>query len=500
MKYARAVIASALGALALVEFLFWGGDGIGFTCLFIVLMAAYYIAVGFQKVNVRHTIEHLSIAVLIVALALCYSFFDNEALQVINFLALVFLMGLLFLHGTVGKSIEWDHPAFQAELLAGYIVRPFACFLKPWKEASSLYAGRKNAASDSVASSSRKRTFFQILAALLAAIPLLFIMISLLSNADPVFRSIFTPIVDWLKNLQLSEVMGKIILFLFLLPFVASSVWSYRDSFAICSVAGVPASFKTRCIPSASSITILALVNVLYLMFAGVQFAYLFGAWAGNLPAGVNPAEYARNGFFELAFISCINIAILLLSIRLTERKGNAGLIIRCLSIGLLVLSFVQLLSAMQRMNLYILAFGLTRLRYFVFAFMILMAVYFVFLLVKEFVPVFPIFRSMVFAGALALVVLNYTVPDARIAEYNISSYKAGTLSTLDTEYIANDLSAEGQLILLQNEDVLEKTNPELAGSFAELKEQLKTNQQYGPLCWKNNNLSKANLAGYYKS
>jgi hypothetical protein len=162
------------------------------------------------------------------------------------------------------------------------------------------------------------------------------------------------------------------------------------------------------------------------------------------------------------------------------------------------VLSFVQLLSAMKRMHLYILAFGFTRLRYFVAAFMILMAVYFVFLLTKEFVSAFPLFRCMVFAGAIALVVLNYTVPDARIAEYNISSYQAGTLASLDTDYIVNSLSADGQIVLLQNETALEKSDPEMQRTFAEMKKQLKENQNSVRLNWKNSNLSTETLAGYY--
>jgi len=143
MKYFRALLASALCAGALVEFLFWGGAGVGFTILFFILLAAYYLACGFPKAGVRHTAEHIALAVIIAALALSYSLFANETLRILNFLALIFLMGLLFLHGTVGKTLAWDLPVFHAELWVGYFVRPFACIIRPWKEFSNLRSKKK---------------------------------------------------------------------------------------------------------------------------------------------------------------------------------------------------------------------------------------------------------------------------------------------------------------------------------------------------------------------
>ena len=146
---------------------------------------------------------------------------------------------------------------------------------------------------------------------------------------------------------------------------------------------------------------------------------------------------------------------LLLCSIRFTAREGNPVLVIRCLSITLLALSSVQLVSALKRMNMYIQAYGLSELRYFVTAFMILIAVFFVFFLIREFTVSFPLFRSMIFAGTTALLILNFTVPDARIAQYNIDQYLSGSLHSLDVDYIQNSLSADAAVILLQNETAI---------------------------------------------
>jgi len=497
MKYARTCIAAVLGAGVLVEFGCWGGTGIGTTLLFLIILAAYYIACGFVYTDRRHSLEHAALAILTAALALSYTFFASESLRIINFLVLVFLMGLLFLQGTVGRKTAWDTLHFHIELWLGFFARPFVRISQPWKDMKELRSSRIKTDAGPDGSAARRKILFQILAAVLAAVPLLFILISLLASSDPVFRDVFKPVNEWLMSLRISEVAGKFILFLFFLPFTASTIWSYRDLYTISEQAGVPASVKSRLIPAASAITLLAMVNAVYLLYAGVQFAYLFGALSGSLPDGLTPAEYARSGFFELAFISCINTVMLLVSIRMTRRDGKTGIVIRCLSTGLLALSCVQLVSAMLRMHLYIQTFGFTQLRYFVSAFMILIAVYFVFLLLREFVSSFPLFRCMIFAGAAALLILNYTVPDARIAEYNIAHYQSGQLETLDTDYLYG-LSADAKYILFLNENSLTTDNSLMKREFKQLRSNpAEYDIDYRADNWKMYNVSQEMLRQY---
>ena len=453
MKFARAGIASVMGACALVQFLFWGADGIGITLLFWTLIIAYYVACGLPKGNKRHIIENAALAALVAGLALCYTLFANNPLRVMNFLALVFLTGLLFLHGTVGMRIRWDRPIFIAELAAGYFCRPFVCLSRPWREAKAMRAERNAGGKKPILSKSAVRVFIQILAACIVSVPLLLILATLLAASDHVFADMTSDFFDMLAKIRLNEIFSQTILFMILLPFTASAVWSYRDSYASCSDAKEGDTAKRLYFPAAFAITILTLVNLLYLVYAKIQFEYLFGAWNGTLPEGITSAVYARNGFFELAFVAALNIILLLCCIRFTSREGHPGLIIRCLSIALLTLSSVQLVSALRRMYLYITAYGFSQLRYFVSAFMFLMAIFFLFFLIREFVTRFPLFRCMIFAGAVSLLLLNLTVPDARIAQYNIDRYLDHSLDTLDVEYIEQYLSADAHVILLRNED-----------------------------------------------
>jgi len=421
-------------------------------------LLSYFIACGIPKGGRRQIIENAALAALAAGISLSYSLFANPYLRVVNLLVLMFIMALVFLQGTVGELISWDRPIFIMELIIGYFVRPFVCLPRPWKEMKAHHGLWKEAKKEPLVSRSNIRIGLQIFIAFIVAVPLLLILASLLSASDPVFREMTSGFFKYLEMIKLNVIVGQIIVFLILLPFTASAVWSYRDAYKATHMndAANPAGTSQQLyFPPAFAITILTLVNSLYVLFAIIQFAYVFGAWNGNLPDGITPATYARNGFFELAFVAGINIVLLLCCIRFTKRGGTAGLAVRVLSMALLALSAVQLASAMSRMYMYVQAYGLSELRYFVSAFMILIAGFFIFLAAREFIGKFPLMRSMIFAGAAALLILNYSVPDARIAEYNISHFESGELQTLDVDYIVDSLSSDAHIVLLQNEDAI---------------------------------------------
>ena len=51
--------------------------------------------------------------------------------------------------------------------------------------------------------------------------------------------------------------------------------------------------------------TLLISVDLLFLVFVWIQFAYLFGGQANITLEGYTYAEYARRGFFELLTCRC---------------------------------------------------------------------------------------------------------------------------------------------------------------------------------------------------
>ena len=58
---------------------------------------------------------------------------------------------------------------------------------------------------------------------------------------------------------------------------------------------------KRRKLPPAMTVTVLALLTGVYLLYFGAQAATLFSAFAGVRPEGLTYAEYARQGFLSSA-------------------------------------------------------------------------------------------------------------------------------------------------------------------------------------------------------
>jgi hypothetical protein len=456
MKYLRTAIASALGAAALVEFFFFGGGSahVGLTLMFLLLLGGFFLALGLPKRGEKNFIFQVFLMAGVIGVALSFTLFDTPGLIFINFLSLGIMMGILFLQRSCGELCEFGQKGFLPELAVGYVLRPFLSITDPLTELKEISSDMDKADEGDPGYEIKKRVgknVWQIVLALAVGIPLIAFLTLLLAQSDAVFKSFVENIVVVINPNLLLEIGGRIFLFLLIIPFASSIVWSYRNKRLYYKKDAGIIQEKTTRFPELSVIIILGLVNTLYLIYAGIQSVYLFGAWAGQLPGQLTYAEYARSGFFELAFIAVLNAGMILLTIRFTSRIGAAGKAIRILSVLLLALSGIQLASALRRMFLYIEAYGLSESRYLVTAFMILMAILFTFLLIKEWADTFPLLKVSTIACILALIIVNYSVPGFWIARSNVDRFLEGELPMLDVAYLAS--SADSILVVLENED-----------------------------------------------
>jgi hypothetical protein len=119
--------------------------------------------------------------------------------------------------------------------------------------------------------------------------------------------------------------------------------------------------------------TALGLVNLMFLLFVVVQLRYFFGgAPLVEETTGLTYAEYARRGFFELVTASGLVLPVLMGADYLVRGETPAHLAtFRRLAGLLLVLLAVVMASALQRMRLYVTAFGLSEIRLYSTAFMV---------------------------------------------------------------------------------------------------------------------------------
>jgi hypothetical protein len=189
---------------------------------------------------------------------------------------------------------------------------------------------------------------------------------------------------------------------------------------------------------------ILGLLDALFLSFVIVQIRYFFGGAAlvaGS--AGLTYADYARRGFFELVTVSTLSLPLLLVLHWLLRKEGQWDQwVFRVLAGVQILLLFVIMASAVQRMLLYQSEYGLTELRLYTTAFMAWLGIvflWFVATVLREQRHRFA-FGALV-AGFLIIAALHFLNPDSVIIRANITRAQAGR--NFDAEY-ATSLSADG--------------------------------------------------------
>lgn len=452
---------------AFVGFLLRGGWSLGLLLSLLVLeigMFLYHgqtsrpaltITPGQQNKTAGSMSRHwlaIALSPVILALAATSLIYANIFLRVINVPVILVLLLVQFILLFRTSDFDWDEPGFWFEVgLAGF-ARPFVRMPALGPVMSGLSA-KAAPATDPAAARKDKKVIGFVLLGLLCALPVLLIAGLLMASADAVFAGVFANIAAYWRNLSLRDRLIDLLLTVVFFPFIFSILESGRTRWLAWPRQNQPSSgqvatgqvatsqdaaarhARTLSLHPAFLVTFLMSINLLYLLFCLIQLTYLTGAFQARLPAGMTYAEYARNGFFELAAISAINVGLIILAVKGSERKKIWGVLLRIQSLLLVLASTVQWLSAMFRMMLYVDTFGLTLLRFFVSAFMILIAAWFVLLVVKEFRKTFPLFKAGAIAALLALLLLHFVNADAWIANHNVQRYLADPTRPIDLKY-----------------------------------------------------------------
>src|SRR5262245_9814772 len=169
---------------------------------------------------------------------------------------------------------------------------------------------------------------------------------------------------------------------------------------------------------------VLALLDLLFLAFVLVQLRYLFGgASLVEERTHLTYAEYARHGFFELVTVAALVLPLLLLADWVRRRDSAAqDRLFKVLAGALILLLFVVMASALQRMRLYQREYGLTELRVYTTGVMLWLAVVFVwagFTVLRGRRDLFAV--GALVSGFAAIFAVNLVNPDALIARTNLN-------------------------------------------------------------------------------
>ena len=127
---------------------------------------------------------------------------------------------------------------------------------------------------------------------------------------------------------------------------------------------------KTRKIDHIIIISMLSVINLVFVLFLISEVSKLCGNFL-QIPKGYIYSSYAREGFFQLLFVTIINFSIILYLIYKTNViKENK--VIRNLILILIAFSVLLIFNSYYRMFLYIGKFGFTNLRLQVILFLLM--------------------------------------------------------------------------------------------------------------------------------
>jgi hypothetical protein len=273
------------------------------------------------------------------------------------------------------------------------------------------------------------------------ASPVLAVFTGLFRSADPAFDHLAGRVLD----VDLGEGARHAL-------FVAGWTWLVAGFLRTTFAAPAQATTPWRWTPRRGFVevgTALGLVAALFLAFVLVQFHWLFGgAEAVRSTASLTYAEYARRGFFELVCVAALSLPLLLVAEWAVDKEDVAGTRhMRRLAGLVVVLLFVILASALERMRLYTVAYGLTEQRLYATAFMAWVAVVLGWLVATVLRGRRRRFAAgTVVAAVGTLMMLGFANPDALIVRVNAARIAGG--GAFDAGYVA-ELSLDAVPALL---------------------------------------------------
>lgn len=371
---------------------------------------------------------------MLVLITLSASVYFHSADPIFWMINLLLLPVLIVCH-TMALTGQLARTFFERllDLIFGFVYRPLVFCLLPFRLIRQQFHWKAD------------HNAVKIGIGIVVTLPLLLLIIPLLMSADPVFNHLLGNVSAFVQRLSFDTLIGRFLLAAVLALGAFSYLWSLRVPVHVFWHLPVTTSRRIWQLDRVIAATILAVFNLLYLLFDGIQFSYLFGV----LPNGYTYSSYARHGFFELVAITLINLSLLLFCFHFLNQQSD---FLRGLETLLVGCTLVMLVSAFMRMRIYEQMYGYTFLRVATHAFMLFLALLLLVTLVAIFRPKLPLVRFFGLALAAFIIILSNSHIDYWIAKSNIDRYQqTGKLDTVYLTNLSND--AAPQLIRLLDVD-----------------------------------------------
>ncbi len=238
-----------------------------------------------------------------------------------------------------------------------FIRIPLEAWIRPWPIAQTAWK-------QVVGARGERSQWMALLRGILLAFPILMIFAALLVSADLVFADYVEDALRWFDLERLADWLRRIFIVsasgIFFLGALVSALRERGEKPAIALRRPSISPF----IGFIESVVVLGALDLLFVSFVAIQFAYLFGGQENITAAGYTYSEYARRGFGELVVVAFLSLGLIMaLGTWAKRQEKRQDTWFNGLSAALVGLVSVILLSALKRLLLYENAYGFTRLR-----------------------------------------------------------------------------------------------------------------------------------------
>ena len=467
------IICILLGILA-EEVFFRGEIGISYFLFITAFYAVFFWR--FRNINFSHQRFGYLVISCIWLLSACFFLNGNKLFYGLNFMVIPCLVTFHLVMVTSPKNLKWNQPVFVSYLFT----RLFEALKYNFAFAALFGKGLKQGVNES-----KFLIWKKVMIGIVISIPVLFVILNLLMKADTQFERMVGGFPQWFQVFDAESIARVVIIFIYsfgFFGFLQILIKKHMNVFP-----QQTSNHMLRQVDAVIAITVLVLINVVYLLFTVVQFKYFFGGSLGDLTY----AEYARKGFFELLFVTLINLSISIFVLTFVNRVTNG--ITRSIQILLTILvlaSAVMLCSAFMRLGLYEDAYGFTFTRVLVHSFMIFLVIIFTYTLVKIWVDKLSLFHfyfisSLLYYTAISVINLDNIVVKQNMVRYEASGkidvYYLSRMSYTGVLGLIDLYEKEGDIPGLQT-ILQDKKNEALSSSYSWQSYNLKREQAYEKL------------------
>ncbi len=433
----------------LQSILFWNKEP-GISVFIFVLACILYLIYVLSKNKKIVNKKAIIFVIPIILLSSTYFIFNNELFKVLNIFVIVAL-GIIMCVYLCKPKTKWSEFLKKIGYVFGGMFESVSDVIDTFKIPEDK---KDNESLEKVK---------KIGKSLLITIPIILVVLILLMSADQVFEGIFDKVF-----LDLSEVLSldgiikllsrlSVILITFLLcgGFIVNLVkdntmFTKEDEDTKISV-----KFENLTINM-----ILTILNIIYLIFSFIQITNLFMNTSND--PNFDYSSYARQGFFQLMFVSFINFVILTVAnINKIEKTKNQKIYNKIMSLLIILFTLIIIVSAFYRMNLYQETYGYTYLRIFVDFVLITEGLISIPIIIRLLGKKIDVLKVSIVITSFMFVILNFMNIDNFIAEKNIDRYFDDPKnSNFDMSYLCNlgtDATAQVTRLLKADDEYIVK-------------------------------------------